>query len=678
MPVRETFWNIPQWAKLFMYTANFVGIAILIAKLYLRSRLWLKGQGELPFDRLPERAGRVIKYALLQMRIAREKYARIFHLSIFYAFVLLFIGTTLVALDEYVPLVFEDFHLLKGTFYLVYEATLDFFTVVGIVGISLAMLRRAFSRPEKLTYSAGFGAMLWIILLDLLTGLAVESFRLAAVRPGWEAFSFAGYLVSRTLLTFNPTMDFLRTGHLVFWVAHAGLTGLFFAVFMELPLKHIIYSPLNIFFSSFKERGTLAALDLEDEEADSFGVGQLHELSVMQLMDGDACTECGRCQVACPAYMAGTALNPKQVILDIRMGMDRYGPDLLRLAEDQHKPEMPVVREIVGQDALWACTTCRACVDACPVLIEHVDSIVDMRRHLTLMEGDLPDLLAGAMTQAERAGDPWGNPRGSRMDWAEGLDVPVMAEKMQADVLYWIGCAGSYDPESQKTARAMVKIFEAAGIDYAVLGNEERCNTEWARRGGNEYLFQESTHSNIAVFDKYAFNTIVTHCPHCFNTFKNEYPQFGGDYDVVHHSTYISGLIKAGYLKVPGAVRLQMTYHDSCYLGRYNDVYDDPREALKSISGLRLTEMPRSRENGLCCGGGGAQVWMETHQENPVNEIRLAEAMETGADTVGTACPFCTIMLTSAAQSRGVTDQVAVKDRVTVKDIAVIVAEALE
>jgi Fe-S oxidoreductase len=305
------------------------------------------------------------------------------------------------------------------------------------------------------------------------------------------------------------------------------------------------------------------------------------------------------------------------------------------------------------------------------VSIEHVDSIVDMRRSLVLNDSSMPAQLQTAMTQAERAGNPWGNAKGTRMEWAKGLNVPLMAEKKKADVLYWLGCAGAYDPAGQQTARAMVRIFEAANINYAVLGEEERCNCEWARRAGNEYLFQESTHSNIAAFSKYEFHTIVTHCPHCFNTFKNEYPQFGGNYDVVHHSTYIAGLIRDGHLKVSKSVASQVTYHDSCYLGRYNEVYDDPRDALKAIQGVQVIEMARSREKGLCCGGGGAQVWFETHQTTPVNQIRLEEAMSTGAGTVGTACPFCSIMLSSAAQSKGVGDKVAIRD------LAVIVADAI-
>ena len=667
-PFRDTYWNIPHWAEILLYVVQGLGVAILIGKLYLRTRLWLKGQGKLSFDQPGKRIGRVLRFAVAQVRIAREQYSGIMHLSVFFAFVMLFIGTALATVDYDIGVLLFDVKLLQGDFYLIYELVLDFFTVAGIVGLSLALLRRATFRPDRLTYSFGFAAMLWLLLIEVLSGLLLESFRLAALQPPWQTWSFAGYAVSRGLLALGIGPRSLETAHLATWIFHSSLTAFIYAVFLDLPLKHIIYSPLNIFFSSFREAGALAPLDLEDETIETFGVGQITDLTPLQLLNGDACTECGRCQAACPAYMAGTPLNPKQIILDIQTGLNRYTPQL----RSGQVGDVPLTREIISPEALWACTTCQACVFECPVLIGHVDSIVDMRRYLVLMEGDVPELLATAMTQAERAGDPWGNPRGSRMDWAEGLNVPLMSEKKKADVLYWVGCAGAYDPESQKTARAMIKIFEAAGIDYAVLGDEERCNCEWARRAGNEYLYQEATHSNIAVFDRYEFKTIVTHCPHCFNTFKNEYPQFGSSYDVEHHSTYIARLLREGYLKPAKRLERAITFHDSCYLGRYNSLYDDPRGALKAIEGVRLIEMSRSRETGLCCGGGGAQVWFETHQEPPVNEIRLEEAMATGAGTVAAACPFCTIMLSSAAQSKGVTEEVAVRD------IALIVAEALD
>ncbi len=667
-PFRDTLWNIPEWAVILLYVTNFLGIALLIGKFWLRSRIWLKGQGTVQVDRLVPRLGRVVKFAGAQVKIARKTYAGIFHLSLFIAFIFLLIGTTLVFIEYDFTRIFLGSTFLKGPFYLIFEAVLDFFTVLAIIALVLALARRIGTRPDILTYNAGFQAMLWILLIDLLSGLTIETLRLAVVQPEWATWSFAGFTLSKALLALNPSEAFLRSAHIAAWLFHIGLTALIYMVFLDLPLKHIIYSPLNIFFSSFRHPGALAPLNLEDEEAERFGVGQLTDLTWMQLMDGDACTECGRCQEACPAHMAGTSLNPKRVILDIRAGLDRYGPDLL----DGRQGDYPLTHAIISEDALWACTTCRACVHECPVLIEHVDSIVDMRRYMVLTEGQVPDLLAVAMTQAERAGNPWGNPRGSRMQWADGLSVPVMASKKKADVLYWVGCAGSYDPESQKTTRAMIRIFEAAGIDYAVLGEEERCNCEWARRAGNEYLYQEAAHSNIAVFDQYEFSTLVTHCPHCFNTFKNEYPQFGGHYDVVHHSTFIARLIAEGHLKLARSIPRSLTFHDSCYLGRYNGIYDDPRSALTAIEGVSVVEMARSRDRGLCCGGGGAQVWFETHQERPVNEIRLDEIVATGTQTVANACPFCTIMLSSAAQSRGITDSIQVTD------LAVLVAEALE
>ncbi len=666
-PFRDTFWNVPRWAELLLYLTQGVGIAILAARLYLRTRLWLKGQGGLPTDRVGRRLGRVLKYAVAQVRIARERYSGIVHIALTAAFVALFLGTVLATLDYYLGDLILNVRLLQGGFYLVYELALDFFAVVGVAALILAMLRRAIAHPARLTYNAAFSAMLWILLADLLSGLLLESLRLAAVQPSWGPWSFAGYALSRGVLALGFSAPALSNLHLATWVFHFSLAGLIYVVLLDLPLKHVIYSPLNVYFSSFREAGALAALDLEDETVESFGVGQVTDLSVIQLMEGDACTECGRCQAACPAYLAGTPLNPRQIVLDIKAGLDRYAPQL----RDGDGQNTPLVHEIVSPDALWACTTCHACVWECPVLIDPLASIVDMRRHLVLMEGDVPDQLGAAMSQAERAGNPWGHPKGSRMDWAKGLNVPLFAEKKRADVLYWVGCAGAFDPESQKTARAMVKIFEAANVDYAVLGEEERCNCEWARRAGNEHLYQQTAHSNIAALDKYEYETIVTHCPHCFNTFKNEYPQFGGEYDVEHHSTYITRLIADGYLKPKTPLDRAVTFHDSCYLGRYNDIYDDPRAALRAVEGVRLVEMPRSREKGLCCGGGGAQVWFETRQEVPVGEIRLAEALETDAETIAVSCPFCTLMLNAAAGSKGV-------DGVAVEDIALIVAGSLE
>lgn len=668
MPARPTFWNIPHWAELSLYIMSGLAVAILIGKLYLRFLMWRKGQHAPAFDRLPERFGRLWRYALLQTRTNRERYSAGMHTSLFAGFLILFVGTVLATVDWDVTRLIWNARILQGPFYLAYELMLDVFSVVFLFGLALSAVRRV-SRPAKLTLSGKFQYMLATLWFLVLTGLLIEGLRLAVEPPPWAWWSPVGNLIGLALRATGLGERALRAAHLALWLAHSAVVLAFVVSLVETPFRHLLASPLNVFFSSFRAPGALAPLDFEDLEVEQFGAGHLPDLSWTQIMDGDACTECGRCQEACPARMAGTPLNPKQIVLDIRAAIDDYGS---RMVFGGANGGFSLIGpDHISEEALWACTTCRACVHECPVLIEHVDSIVDMRRHLVMMESSMPTMLATAMTQAERAGNPWGHPAGSRLEWTAGLDVPLMADRQKVEVLYWVGCAGSYDPASQKTSQAMVKILRAAGVDFAVLGEEERCNCEWARRAGNEYLYQNVTSNNIATFEKYQFDLILTHCPHCFNTFKNEYPQFGGQYQVVHHSVYLAKLIAEGRVKPAQASAGTVTFHDSCYLGRYNGEYDAPRDALRSVGGLKLVEMERSREKGLCCGGGGAQVWFEKEQTIPVEEIRLAEALQLEPNTVSTACPFCTIMLGSAASSKGLAGQVATRD------VAEIVAEAL-
>lgn len=722
-PCRWTLWNV-EGQDTYLYALMLVAVLLLLGRLWYRVQTWRKGQGDLTFDRPVERTARVMKYVLGQSKILKDRAPGIAHAMMFAGFTALFIGTALATVDYDVADKILDTKLLIGDFYLFYEFTLDAFSLAFLVGIGYALWRRNFLRPDKLTLSASFNFVLLQLWLLVFTGLLVEAFRLAAldryIGDTWGRYSFAGYGMAQFFLLFNESESVWRNWHEGFWWFHSIQVAVFIVALVDTPLKHIIYSPLNIFFSSFRERGQLAPLDLEDEDIEQFGVGHLTDLRVFQLMDGDACTECGRCQAACPAYMAGTPLNPKQIVLDIRRSMDLYtGPLGIGLHpaatngndEEFDPTEYPLIgvdydgRELFSKDALWACTTCRACVEECPVLIEHVDTIVDMRRHLVLMEGEPPELLGTTFTNAERSSNPWNN-RDSRLAWAEGTDieVPIMAEKQKVDVLYWVGCAGSFDPAGQRTTQSVAKILNAAGVEWAVLGDEEMCHCEWARRGGNEFLYQESVHPIIETLNGYEFDVIITQCPHCFNTMKNEFPDFGGNYTVVHHSQYIAKLINEGKIKPDyatngtanemGQAVQKITFHDSCYLGRYNDEYDSPRDMLTALPNVQLVEMARSKDRGLCCGGGGAQVWMETHQEHPVNMIRLTEAVEAlngnapashedAPRTVGenvaiegdggviaAACPFCTIMLDSAAQSMNV-------ENVAIRDVAEIVADSL-
>jgi Fe-S oxidoreductase len=327
---------------------------------------------------------------------------------------------------------------------------------------------------------------------------------------------------------------------------------------------------------------------------------------------------------------------------------------------------------VIQDETLWACTTCRACERGCPVFVEQVGEIVAMRRYLALEEGRLPDTLAGALRNTERQGNPWGQPRHQRAEWAAGLDVPLLADVGQADVLYWVGCAGSYDPRNQRVSRAMVQILRAAGVDFATLGEEETCNAEWARRAGEEYLFQMQAEENIETFKRYSFKRIVTQCPHCFNTLHNEYPQFGGNWDVVHHSRFIQELIAGGKLSLRDSWDGgRVTFHDSCYLGRYNQIYDAPRQVLESLPGLRIGELGRSREQGFCCGGGGACMWMEHETGQRINDLRVDEIQALDPDLAAVACPFCLTMLDECVTGRNAQEALALKD------IAEVVAVAL-
>jgi Fe-S oxidoreductase len=426
-----------------------------------------------------------------------------------------------------------------------------------------------------------------------------------------------------------------------------------------------------VFTSSFKPAGELAAID-DIETAETLGVSQLQDFTWPQLLDFDACTECGRCQAVCPAYVAGMPLSPKRLVLDLRDYMTDQTGALLANGNGHQMDDLQMVGDVIRHDTLWSCTTCRACVFECPVLIEHVDTIVDMRRYLTLMMGNIPGTGALGLQNLNRTGNPWGQPPTARDEWARGLDVPVMADRGEVDVLWWVGCAGAYDERNQKISKALVRIFNAAGLDYAILGQEETCNGDPARRLGDEYTFQMMAQQNVETLRQYKFKRIVTACPHCFNTLANEYPHFGGSWQVVHHSQIIRQLIRDGDLKLTRSVDDTITFHDSCYLGRCNNIYDAPRDVLASIPGVSLVEMPRAREQGLCCGGGGGGMWLEVHGERRIQEIRLEEAESVNPTVVASACPFCMLMFDLGSKTLSFDQK-----NIALSDIAELVAESM-
>jgi len=674
VPFRDNFWNIPQWAQVFLYFIMAIATLALLLGVYWRIQVWRKGRPDIRFDRLSDRFDRLLRYAVAQTKILSQRYPGVMHFGIFWAFLLLFVGTVLATLDADIwePL---GGKLLIGPFYLIYELGLDLAGLLFVVALGLAIYRRYVQRPDRLGSTRLFGGFtftLTILLVINITGFLVEGMRLAVVRPDWGPWSLVGWSIGQLVLSTGMDEATLRSVHLSFWVLHFALVGVFIAAMPYSTLFHLLTAPLNVFTSSFKSAGELTPIE-DIETTEILGAGMVTEFSWAQLLDFDACTECGRCQVVCPAHMAGTPLNPKRLILDLRDHMTDQAGDILAYTNGHQADELHMVGEVITRDTLWSCTTCRACVDECPVLIEHVDTIIDMRRYLTLNLGDVPSTAGLSLQNLNRAGNPWGQPATTRSDWARGLDVPMMADKGEADVLWWVGCAGSYDERSQQVSKALARIFSAAQVDYAILGEEETCSGDLARRMGDEYTFQVMAKQNVETLKQYQFKRIVTACPHCFNTLSNEYPSFGGEWEVVHHSQFIGELISAGRVKLAQSLDRTITFHDSCYMGRYNRVYEAPRDVIKAIPGVHLVEMSRSREKGLCCGGGGGGSWLEPFGERRIQEMRLEEAEEVRPDIVASACPFCMLMFGLGGKTLKFDEK-----GIELKDVAELVAEAVE
>jgi Fe-S oxidoreductase/nitrate reductase gamma subunit len=657
VPFRDTFWNVPLWAQIALYVGGVVAVAVFAYGLARRVRLWRGGGPEDRFDRLPQRVRLVALHALGQARVLSQAYPGIMHATMFWGFLALFMGTVLATIDYDITLPFFGLKLLKGTFYLLYEAVLDLFGLFFVIGLGMAVWRRFVVRPPRLDPTAHFAGVLALLFVINVTGFIMEAARLAAVRPEWAPWSPVGWALAQVMLGAGMSEEALRATHLGVWLFHAAISLGFIALVPYSYFVHLVTTPLNIFFAKLGPRGEIPAI-ADIEQAESLGVSRIEEFSWKRRLDFDACLECGRCQAVCPAYLAGSALSPKRVIVKLKRHLHGQLPG-------------PIHGTLIAADELWACTTCMACVEECPAFIDIVDTIIDLRRYLALSEGALPSTAPQSLQNIQRAGNPWGLPAGDRLAWAEGLDVPLMEEGREVEYLYWVGCSAAYDKRNQAIARAMVKILKTAGVSFGVMA-EERCHAEVARRLGEEYLYQTVQQENVAAVKQYRFRKVLAHCPHCFNTIKNEFPQFGGAFEVVHHSTLIRELLESGRLQPRKPLPARLVFHDSCYLGRYNGIFEAPRAVARAVPGLEVIDPPRARERGLCCGGGGGHMWMEVPAEKRVNVIRVEELLGTRADVVGTACPFCLAMVDLGRKVAGA------EERLQVKDISELVAESLE
>jgi Fe-S oxidoreductase len=628
-----------------------------------------------PADRgrdVPIRLEREVTVVLGQRKLLQRLGPGLMHAFIFWGFLLL-LTTIVQAMGQAVHQNFA----LPFVGHTAWLALLqDAFASLVVVGVVMAFGIRKVQRPDRFVGSHMQEAdliLVWIlgIMLTLFGLNAVRIARGIAVAPA--AWAPASNALSRVFQPMSP--EVLRTYEQFFLWAHIALILGFLVYIPSSKHLHILTAAINVYFSNTKAPGYLTPLRIDLDSADAadvrLGAATIRDLSKKQILDLYACTECGRCQAACPAWNTGKPLSPKLVVMNLRDHVFEEGSRLLQSDGDGSGAEpTPLVPGVVDEEAVWACTTCGACMQECPVDIEHIDHIVDMRRNLVMGESRFPPEAGSLLRNLENARNPWGRPQVERAAWADGLGVDVIGEGERApEFLYWVGCAGSYDDRAAQISRDMVRLLREAGVSFAILGPREQCTGDPARRIGNEYLFQMLAEANVATLQAAGTTTIVANCPHCFNTLRNEYPDYGGRFEVVHHTQLLAQLAREGRLPLTERVEALLAYHDPCYLGRHNHVYEKPRQVLEAVPGLSLTEMPRHGHRALCCGAGGARMWMEEPAGKRINEERMDEAVSTGADTVGVACPYCFVMLDDGARARDAVIEVA--------DVAQVLVRAL-
>lgn len=654
-----------------------VAVGFFSSTLYRRFLLLRAARPDCRFDRVGERVKNVLVYAFGQKKFLRdEQPAGMMHFLIFWGFMIVSARTLTLFGQGYDP----HFYLpglhpdgLGGPYLLIKDLVES-----GVVSaVLIALYRWLLSHParlfgfqpaeSKLAHQSHWEAL--VILLFIL-GLMVTDFlydggRFAVESDPWTASEKKWAVVSSgvSLLLSGLDPGVVKTASDLSWWTHILIILTFLNLLPRSKHFHIITSIPNVFFRKLEPAGALSLMELEKTE--TYGTSRIEQFTWKQFLDMYSCTECGRCSSACPATASGKPLAPRQLLLDLRDHLYSREKEILRkkgTRQDGGTGANIVGENLIHDDVLWSCTTCRACEEACPVLIEYVDKIVDMRRHLVQEEARFPSELNRTFKGMETQSNPWGISQENRDAWAEGLEVPRLSDHPDAEYLYYVGCAGSFDDRSKKTTLALIKILKKAGVPFAILGKEELCNGETARRIGNEYLFQTMARSLIEILEKYGVKKILTNCPHCFNTLRNEYPQLGGKYEVTHAAEFVHRLMREGKIALRQELPGKVTYHDSCYYGRYNQIYDSPREVIRAVRGAQLQEMNKCRHDAMCCGAGGGWMWMEEPKDKRVNYIRVQQALETGPDIIAVSCPYCMIMMEDGLKAKGMDEKVKAMD----------------
>ena len=670
-PTHGSLFGIPGWLLF--------GLVVAAAAGGFGWALWTRvlrpiagGKPDDRFDRLPERAGKFLVYVIGQRKVFENGYSGTLHALIFWGFLIWQPFTLNLVLEGFSDSI--TLGALLGPVWLGYTFLVELASVGIILGCAMAVYRRVVMRPASLTTHADAYVILGLISGLMFTYFASEA--LALRLTGGAAVWYAP--VSSALLPGMPAGDAAAAGFGALWLLHVGILLAFLVYLPYSKHLHLMTAPFNVFFQNLRPSGGLPSIKgIETQER--FGVGAVADLTWKQMLDAATCTECGRCTDLCPAYATDKALSPRDLILDIKAAIAGQAPEHQRhmlAGRADFAPltaELPLVNGVVHEDTLWACVTCGACMEACPVFIEHVPAIIDMRRHLVLEQARVPETAESALVSMERRGHPWRGTQHDRMSWAEGLNVPEFTSGDDIEYLYWVGCSGALEDRNRKITQSVVKVLQAAGVSFGVLGPGETCTGDPARRLGNEYLFQTLAQQNVATLNGLKVRKIITQCPHCFNSFRNEYPEFGGNWEVTHHSQVIADLLATGKLKLarPLPEGTEVTYHDSCYLGRHNGEYEAPRQVVSALPGVKVVEMPRNREKSYCCGAGGGHMWMEEKTAKRINWERTQQALDTGASVVATGCPFCVLMMEDGVRGRNA------EDKLQVKDLAELVAECL-
>lgn len=650
MWTREIFWNLGSDKRAVVYLLGLIALVFFFYGLYRRYSLWRDGSHDqriISFDLLSKRFVSLILDGLLQRRLLKEYYPGSMHAFVLWGFIILFLGTVTIAVQEDISLPLFGFRLLKGPFYLFYKWILNIAGLFALLGILMALVRRYLLRPPRLSRSYENGLILIWILFILITGFTLEGLRIYSLGNRWEVCSFGGWLISQMISGWGLEGSLVSSFHRALWWAHMILS---FGLIASIPfskLLHLVTSPMNIFIHSTLPQGVLSPI-IHFNGSRPFGASEMRDFTSRQILDLDACTQCGRCQDNCPAHLSEKPLSPKKAIEELKAQWLSMGK------EKGFEGEGGNGKGLLDEDVIWACTFCMACFDSCPVYISCFDKIIELRRSLVMMRSKFFPEIGTFFRNVETFGDTFGKGRAYREDWALGTEVKKISEKNEVDYLYWVGCQGSFHDRGSLIASSFARLLKTTSVDFGILGKEEHCCGDPIRRIGNEYLFQQIAKKNIELLKGLNFKKIVTYCPHCFHMLKNEYPPLGGHFEVIHYTELLRDLIVGGEIKITKGMERRVVYHDPCYLGRANDIYQGPREILKSIPGMILLDTERSKRQTFCCGAGGGHMWMREIRGRKINEVRIEGLCKVKPEIIATSCPYCLVMFEDGLKSLGV------------------------